>query len=147
MAHPVLIVWLVMQLRQMFTAGLGGVAATVVDMTALVLQVKSGMPVAAAAFIAAAAGAAVGFLMNKHIAFRDRSPITLQQCGRFGSVAVVTALLMAVAMHLFAVTLGVNLVVAKILCSALIFVAWTFPAQRRLVFVRRPRLQPWMSLS
>ncbi len=136
-----------MQLRQMFTAGLGGIAATAVDITALVLQVKSGVPVAAAAFVAAAAGAAVGFVMNKHIAFRDRSPITVEQCARFGAVAVATALLMAVAMQMFAVKLGFPLVVAKLMCSALVFVAWTYPAQRRLVFVRRPRIQPWMTLS
>lgn len=136
-----------MQLRQLVTAGLGGIAATLVDMSALVLMVKSGMPVAGSAFLAAAAGAAVGFLMNKHIAFRDRSPITVQQCVRFGGVAVATALLMALAMQLFAVNLGIPLVAAKVVCSALVFVAWTFPAQRKLVFVRRSRLQPWMSLS
>ncbi len=147
MAHRVLISRFVMQLRQMFTAGLGGVAATAVDMAALVLQVKSGVPVAAAAFVAAAAGAAVGFVMNKHIAFRDRTPITVEQCARFGAVAVTTALLMAVAMQLFAVKLGFPLVAAKLMCSALVFVAWTYPAQRRLVFVRRPRIQPWMTLS
>ena len=147
MAHRVLIVRVVMQLRQMFTAGLGGVAATTVDMAALVLLVKLGTPVAAAAFIAAACGACVGFLMNKHVAFRDRSPITLQQCARFGGVAVATALLMAAAMQLFAVKLGMHLIAAKLVCSALVFLAWTYPAQRRLVFNRRPRLQPWMSLS
>lgn len=147
MAHGVLIRSFVMQLRQIFTAGLGGLAATAVDMSALVLQVKSGVPVAAAAFIAAAAGAAVGFVMNKHIAFRDRSPITFEQCARFGAVAVATALLMAVAMQMFAVKLGFPLVAAKLLCSAIVFAAWTYPAQRRLVFVRRPRVQPWMSLS
>ncbi len=149
MAHRVLIAWLVMQLRQVATAGLGGVAATVVDMSALVLLVKHGMPVAAAAFMSAAAGAAVGFLLNKHIAFRDRTPITLEQLGRFGGVAVATALLMAMAMQLFNVKLHVPLVVAKIICSALIFVAWTYPAQRRLVFARRREtaIAPWMSLS
>lgn len=146
-AHRLLIVRFAMQLRQMFTAGLGGIAATVVDMSALVLMVKGGLPVPAAAFLAAAAGAAVGFLMNKHIAFRDRSPITVQQLARFGGVAVATALLMAVAMQLFAVKLGVPLLAAKALCSALVFVAWTYPAQRKLVFVRRPALKPWMSLS
>jgi putative flippase GtrA len=146
-AHPVLIGSLVMQLRQMASAGLGGVAATVVDMFGLVLMVKSGMPVPAAAFIAATAGASVGFLMNKHIAFRDRTPITLQQVVRFGGVAVATALLMAIAMQVFAVQLGVHLVGAKLLCSALVFIAWTYPAQRRIVFRRRPRMQPWMSLS
>jgi putative flippase GtrA len=85
--------------------------------------------------------------MNKHIAFRDRSPITVQQCARFGGVAVATALLMAAAMQVFAVKLGIHLVAAKVVCSALVFLAWTYPAQRRLVFNRRPRLQPWMSLS
>ena len=147
MAHRLLYVRLVMQMRQMFTAGLGGVAATAVDMTVLVLAVKLGVSVASAAFIAATCGAAMGFMMNKHIAFRDRSPITVQQCARFGGVAVATALLMAFAMQLFAVQLGVHLVVAKVLCSALVFVAWTYPAQRHLVFVRRPALKPWMSLS
>jgi len=40
-----------------------------------------------------------------------------------------------------------HLIAAKLVCSALVFLAWTYPAQRRLVFNRRPRLQPWMSLS
>jgi putative flippase GtrA len=135
-----------MQLRQMFTAGLGGVAATTVDVTALVLQVESGANVAAAAFIAASLGAVVGFLWNKHIAFRDRSPVSLQQLVRFGCVAVATALLMATAMHVVAVKIGVPYIVAKFVCSALVFVAWTYPAQRRLVF-RTSRFNPSMSLS
>ena len=142
-----LIVWLVMQLRQMFTAGLGGVAATTVDVSALLLLVKSGTPVAAAAFISAALGAAMGFALNKYIAFRDRSPVTLQQLGRFGCVAVATALLMAACMQIVAVKLGAPVLVAKVVCSVVIFVAWTYPAQRRLVFKPRTRLQPWMSLS
>lgn len=136
-----------MQLRQMATAGLGGVAATVVDVSSLVLMVKHGTPVALAAFIAAACGAAVGFTMNKYIAFRDRTPINIKQLGRFAGVAVATALLMAAAMQLFAVHFGLNVVVAKVICSALVFIAWTYPAQRRLVFRPRPRIAPWMSLS
>lgn len=146
MAHRVLIVLAIMQLRQMATAGLGGVAATAVDVSSLLLMVKHGTPVALAAFIAAACGAAVGFTMNKYIAFRDRSPINFEQCARFGVVAVVTALLMAAAMQVLAVHLGLHVVLAKIMCSALVFVAWTYPAQRRLVF-RRRQLSPWMSLS
>lgn len=141
-----------MQLRQMFAAGLGGVAATSVDVVALLLQVESGASVAPAAFIASAAGAAVGFVWNKHIAFRDRSPVSLQQIARFGSVAVASALLMAVAMYVVAVKLGVPYLAAKLVCSALVFLAWTYPAQRRLVFSHalapeRSGLQPWMSLS
>ena len=131
----------------MAAAGLGGIGATVTDVTLLVLMVKSGTPVALAAFICAACGAAVGFTMNKYIAFRDRSPVSLEQCARFAVVAVVTALFMALSMHVFAVKLGVNVLAAKLICSALVFLAWTYPAQRRLVFRRRPQLSPWMSLS
>ena len=125
-----------MQLREVFTAGLGGIAATTVDVCLLLLLVKHGTPVALAAFFAAAAGAAVGFTMNKYIAFRDRSRISVQQLGRFGVVAVATALLMALAMQIIAVRLGAPVLVAKGICSALVFAAWTYPAQRRFVFRR-----------
>ena len=146
MAHRVLIV-LAMQLREMLRAGFGGVAATATDVSMLVLLVKHlHVPVAYGSFLGAAAGAAVGFTLNKYIAFRDRSPITFKQVSRFALVAVATALLMAFAMQLIAVKLGAPLLVAKLICSALVFIAWTYPAQRRLVF-RRRRPQPWMSLS
>ncbi len=147
MAHRVLFVVAIMQLRQMATAGLGGIAATVVDVSLLVLLVKHGTLVALAAFVAASCGAAVGFAMNKYIAFRDRSPISVEQLGRFAFVAVVTALLMAAAMQVFAVHFGAPVLLAKLVCSALVFCAWTYPAQRRLVFRRNPQLSPWMSLS
>lgn len=136
-----------MRLREMAAAGFGGICATVVDVLVLVLLVEHDTAVALAAFIAAACGGAVGFTMNKYIAFRDRSPISLPQCARFGLVAVATALLMAAAMHVIAVELGAPYLAAKLICSALVFVAWTYPAQRHLVFRRRPRLEPWMSLS
>lgn len=149
MAQALLIASHVMQLRQMATAGLGGIAATAVDVGALVFLVEHGTPVALAAFVAAATGAGVGFVANKYIAFRDRSPVSLQQLARFGFVAMLTAVLLATCMHLVAVKLGAPYLVAKLLCSALVFVAWTYPAQRKLVFrtAIRPRLQPWMSLS
>ena len=146
MAHRVLIV-LAMQLREMLRAGFGGVAATATDVSMLVLLVKHvHTPVALATFISAACGAAVGFAFNKYIAFRDRSPLNIKQLGRFACVAVATALLMAAAMQVFAVHFGINVVVAKVICSALVFVAWTYPAQRRLVFRRRSP-QPWASIS
>lgn len=136
-----------MQAREMFAAGLGGIAATAVDVGLLVLQVKHGTPVALAAFLSAAAGAAVGFTMNKYIAFRDRSRISGMQVARFGAIAVLTALLMALVMHVFAVELHVPVIVAKAICSALVFLAWTYPAQRRFVFRRPSDITPSMSLS
>jgi putative flippase GtrA len=76
------------------------------------------------------------FLLNKHFAFRDRSRINRRQLARFGLVAVATALLMAGAMQLVAVELGVPYLIAKLLCAAVVFAVWTYPAQRRLVFRR-----------
>jgi putative flippase GtrA len=121
-------------MRQMLAAGLSGGAATAVDVSALVLLVQRGMPVALAAFVACAAGAVVCFSLNKYIAFRDRSRITWQQLGRFGFVAVTTALWMALGMELVAVKLGAPVLLAKLICAVLVFIAWGYPVQRRLVF-------------
>jgi putative flippase GtrA len=120
--------------RERVVAGVGGGIATAVDVTTLVLLVHAGVSVALAAFLGATFGAVTCFAWNKRVAFRDRSKITMQQLGRFGIVAVATALLMAFLMHVVAVKLGVPLVPAKLGCSAAVFLAWTFPAQRRLVF-------------
>ena len=119
---------------QKLRSGFGGLCATAVDCSVLMLQVRHGMPVPLAAFIAATLGACVGFTVNKYFAFRDRSSITAAQLGRFGFVAVATALLMAVAMEVVAVKMRVPTLVAKLICSACVFIAWTYPAQRRLVF-------------
>jgi putative flippase GtrA len=123
--------------RELVTAGFGGVAATIVDVAFLVLLVEAvGLSIPVSAFLASGAGAVMNFVLNKYIAFRDRSPITFQQVARFGAVAVATALLMAFAMKLVAVELGVPYVVAKLLCAVTVFMLWTYPAQRKLVFVR-----------
>jgi len=123
--------------RELVAAGLGGAVGTAVDVSVLVLMVQHGVAIAAAAFCAATAGAATNFAMNKYVAFRDRSPITGRQVLRFGVVAVAAATLMALAMQLVAVELGVPYLLAKLICAAVVFAAWTYPAQRRLVFRRR----------
>ena len=102
----------------------------------LVLLVENHAPVAAAAFCGAAAGAVLNFALNKYLAFRDRTPIHRRQLARFALVAVATALLMASAMQLVAVKLGVPYLLAKLVCAAVVFAVWTYPAQRRLVFRR-----------
>lgn len=123
--------------RQLLAAGAGGAAGSVLDVAVLVLMVELGAPIAVAAFSGAAAGAVANFVMNKYVAFRDRSPITAGQLARFGLVAVTTALLMALAMHAVAVELGVPYLLAKLMCAAVVFGVWSYPAQRRLVFHRR----------
>lgn len=123
--------------RELVASGFGGAVGTAVDVSVLVLLVQHGIAIAAAAFGAAAAGAATNFALNKYVAFRDRSPITGHQLARFGIVAVATATLMALAMQLVAVVLGVPYLIAKLICAALVFAAWTYPAQRRIVFRHR----------
>ena len=133
MARPLLSLKSV-NFRQLAAAGLGGVVGTALDVGVLVLLVEHGAPVAVAAFFAAAAGAVLNFVVNKYVAFRDRTRVTPQQLVRFGLVAVATALWMALAMQLVAVELGVPYLLAKLICAVVVFAVWTYPAQRRLVF-------------
>jgi putative flippase GtrA len=122
--------------RELVAAGIGGAVGSMLDVAVLVLMVECGAPIAGAAFCGAAAGAVTNFALNKYFAFRDRSPIHGWQLARFGLVAVATAMLMASAMQLVAVELGVPYLIAKLVCAAVVFAVWTYPAQRRLVFRR-----------
>jgi putative flippase GtrA len=122
--------------RELLTAGIGGAFGTGLDLGVLVFLVGRHVPIPLAAFIAALAGAATNFTLNKYVAFRDRSPISLGQVARFDFVAVVAALLMAGAMKVATATLGVPVVAAKLASAAVVFAIWTYPAQRRLVFAR-----------
>jgi putative flippase GtrA len=122
--------------RQLLTAGIAGALGTGLDLGVLVSLVGHGAPIPLATFIATLAGAATNFTLNKYVAFNDRSPLTLGQVVRFDVVAVVAALLMAAAMKVATATLGLPVVAAKLACAAVVFVIWTYPAQRRLVFVR-----------
>ena len=120
--------------RALVAAGLGGVVGTVLDLGLLVLLVGHHAPIPAATFIATMGGAATNFVMNKYFAFRDHAPVDPRQVTRFGFVAAVAALLTATAMKLVTMTLAVPLVVAKVAFAAIVFVLWTYPAQRWLVF-------------
>jgi putative flippase GtrA len=126
-------------MREIAAAGLGGGVGSVIDMAVLVLLVAySRASIPLSAFLAAGSGAVVCFLWNKHIAFRDRSAVTVDQVLRFGLVAVATGILTALGMKLIAVDLGVHHVPARLLCAAVVFAIWTYPAQRRLVFRPAP---------
>lgn len=134
MAHRVLIGRTVQKRRVALTAALGGIVGSVLDIAVLVLCVETGVVVPVAAFLGAAAGAGACFLANKYWAFRDPRPLTLGQVTSFGLVAVGTALLMALAMSVVAVGMGVPYLKAKAICAATVFLFWSYPAQRRFVF-------------
>ena len=120
-----------MNLREAVGSGACGALATGVDVSALVLLVHHHTPVPAAAFVGAFAGAVTNFVLNKYVAFRDPRPVTTHQLARFGIVAVASALLMALLMEIVAVKLHVPYLLAKLVCAALVFAGWTYPAQRR----------------
>lgn len=137
LAHGVLYLLIVKNLRELSAAGVGGAVGTGVDIGLLALLVEHAhVAVPVAAFFGAAAGATVNFAINKYLAFRDRSRLSARQLGRFALVALATALLMAGAMKLVAVDLHVPYLLAKLVCAAVVFAVWTYPAQRRLVFRR-----------
>jgi len=126
--------------RQLLGAGLGGVVATGLDLALLVVLVGHHVAIPVATFVAALSGAGMAFVINKYVVFRDRSPINWRQVARFDFVAVVAALLTATAMKVVAGTLGVPVPIAKLACAAVVFALWTYPAQRRLVFVPRAEI-------
>jgi putative flippase GtrA len=138
LARDLLYLSLVKNIRQLVSAGAGGAIGTAADVGMLALLVEHGVRIPVAAFFGAAMGAVVNFVINKYLAFRDRTPITGSQLGRFGLVAVATAVLMAILMELVAVKLGVPYLIAKLICAVAVFAVWTYPAQRRLVF-QQPR--------
>ena len=136
MARGLLFAAFVKTPRALVAAGFGGIVGTILDLGLLVLLVGHHAPIPAATFIATIAGAATNFVMNKHIAFRDRAPVDPRQVARFGFVAAVAALLTATAMKLVTMALALPLVVAKVAFAAIVFVLWTYPAHRRFVFPR-----------
>ena len=124
-------------LRELLTAGIGGAFGTGLDLGLLVVLVGHHVPIPLATFIATLAGAATNFTLNKYVAFRDRSPISLGQVARFDLVAVVAALLMAAAMKIATANLGRALGGRQArLCGGGVR-DLDLPAQRRLVFPRR----------
>lgn len=121
--------------KRMVRVGVSGVAATGIDIAALVLLVEAlGSHVTLAAFLAAALGGVSNFLINKYWAFRDRSPLELRQVTVYSFVSLVTAAFVAVAVHLLAVVMVLPYLLAKAIAAVLVFVVWTYPAQARLVF-------------
>jgi putative flippase GtrA len=123
--------------RQVLTSGIAGVVGTGVDVGVLVFLVAQHVPVPLATFVAAMAGAVTNFTLNKYVAFRDRSPISVGQVARYHLVAIVGALSMAGAMRMATANPAVPVVAAKLACAAVVFAIWSYPAQRRLVFARR----------
>jgi putative flippase GtrA len=122
------------RLKPVAAAAIGGVLGTAIDVVVLAALCNRGVAVALAAFLGAVAGAVFCFVANKYVAFRDRRPTDFRQVASFALVALATAVLMAISMHLACDRGHLPYLTAKVICAALVFVCWSYPAQRRLVF-------------
>ena len=128
---------MVTKLIQMLKTGLSGVAASAIDFAVLIALVEVvGLPVAIAAFLAAAVGAVVGFCITKTWAFADRAPVDSRQVGAYATVALGNAILVATLLHLLVTGSGVLYPVAKVVASLAAFALWSYPAQARWVFTK-----------
>jgi putative flippase GtrA len=120
--------------KQIAGAGLAGILGTAIDVAVLAALVQHGAGIASSTFVGAMAGAGVSYVTSKYVAFRDRSSLCFSQVARFAAVAMATALIMALAMELVAVAMGVPYLLAKGICAAVVFAIWSYPAQRLFVF-------------
>jgi putative flippase GtrA len=126
--------------KQRVYAAIGGVLSTTLDLAVLaVLSRRNSIAFAAACGVAAGGG--LGYVWNKKIAFVDPTPASANQLFRFALVVAVTAVLMAACMHIASVWIGVPYQFAKIGCAALVFLVWSFPAQKLVVFRSSPSLR------
>jgi len=109
-------------------------ASTIADLATLITLVEGfGCAVGVAAFASAMVGAVVGYVLGKNWAFRDRSPVRVRQIAAFALVALGTALFVASCVQLLS-GLGVPYLAAKAVAAIAVFAAWSYPAQKRIVF-------------
>jgi putative flippase GtrA len=121
--------------RRLLRTAMSGIAATAVDMTAMVLLVElARCPIGAAAFLSACAGALVNFTINKYWAFRCPAPVEPRQLLVFALVALGTSTCVAMLVSGLTHGVGIPYLASKIVAAILVFLTWTYPAQSRLVF-------------
>lgn len=120
--------------KQLIKVGACGVACTALDVVILIVLVEvAGLPVGAAAFLAAASAAVLNFSVTKFWAMRDPEPFRIVQAVRYGLVSVATWTLVALSVHgLF--VLGLPYLIAKAIAAVSVFLLWSYPAQVRFVF-------------
>jgi len=126
-------------LREISKTALSGVSATILDVAMLVFLVELFQtPVVLATFCAALFGAGLSFVLSKYWAFRDRSKVTPVQVFSFAGVAFVSAVLVAILVW-GQTEVGVPYLGAKAIAAIMVFLSWSFPAQKYVVFARPRR--------
>ncbi len=110
------------------SAGVGALA-TAVDLSVLAVLVHvTGVAPREASPLALLLGVAVQFLGNKVFAFRDRSGAWGRQALAFGAVEVVALALNLVGFEILALRLGVPVLAARIVVSAVVYGGFCLPS-------------------
>jgi putative flippase GtrA len=112
-----------------------GAISSTVDLMVLVLLVeRAHLPAVVATALAVAAGAAVNFLLNKYVAFRDRDPEVVRQAARFATGVGVSMLFHAALVYTLTQRFGLHYLFAKLLADGLIFTFGNLALNRYIVF-------------
>jgi len=122
---------------------LGAVVATGVDFAAMIFSVEAlGVTPVVGTGAGAALGAVTSFALSRACVFRAHSGHWAVQASRYALVSVVSAGLNMLGEHLVHDSARMQYVLARVLVSIVISVAWNFPMQRRFVFRDRSCVPP-----
>jgi len=112
-----------------------GAFSSTVDLMVLVLLVeRAHVTPVLATVLAVAAGAAVNFLLNKYVAFRDRDPEVVRQAARFAAGVGASLVLHAALVYTLTQRFGLHYLFAKLLADGLIFTFGNLALNRYIVF-------------
>ena len=117
--------------------------ATLVDYAVMALAVSAaGISAGAATALGALAGCVVGFSTLRRMAFHDDDTAVRTQAIRYALVSLVGLTANACGEELL-VRAGLSYLAARPVISLLVAVGWSFPMQRRFVFVSPVELVGW----
>jgi putative flippase GtrA len=115
----------------------GAITASAVDFSVMVALVEIlRAPPALAAATGAMAGAMTNFVLGRRWVFRARSAAALGQAGRYAAVSAAGAGWNALGEYVLHDAGLVGYVLARAVVAIAVGLAWSFPLQRRFVFVR-----------
>src|ERR1700722_9710773 len=114
--------------------GAGAISSTVDLMLLVLLVERAHVTPVFATVLAVAAGAAVNFLLNKYVAFRDRDPEVVRQAARFAAGVGASLVLHAALVYTLTQRFGLHYLFAKLLADGLIFTFGNLALNRYIVF-------------
>ena len=116
-------------------AGAASVITSLTDISILIALVEVlDLPVAAAGFLAATAGAVTKFVLGKIWVFPGRRAILVGQLVRYMTMVAGSIGLVSATMHLLATVLGLPYLLAKCMSGICVFFLWSYPLQACFVF-------------